>query len=91
MVAKRREEDDPIYKAVMVDMRIKHKKELAAAVNWVRDSDNNAILAMRQTIDNGFAAAKQRDDMVLEIIARFAQLGFEYAHLQMYDEDKSDG
>ena len=89
MVAKPREQDDPVYKAMMGKMRLDHKKELAAAVNWVRDSDNNAILAMRQTIDNGFAAAKQRDDMVLEIMARFAQLGFEYAHLEMYEEDKS--
>ena len=88
MVAKPRKEDDPVYKGVMVAMRLEHKKDLAKAVQWVRESPLDTIAWVRKALDDTMDEALEQGDTGREIITRLAQLGFEYAHLQMYDEDK---
>ena len=89
MVAKPRKEDDPRYMAMMGAMRLEHKKDLAKAAQWVRESPIDTIAWVRKALDDTMDEALKEGDTGREIITRLAQLGFEYAHLAMYEEDKS--
>ena len=91
MVAKPRKEDDPVYIALMVELRAEHKVELAAAIAWVRQASTESVAAIRYNLDENMNAATKSKSTTHELIIRFAQLGFEYAHRAMYDEDKSNG